>query len=344
VVKIPQQRQNILKLLDDPSERDEVVVTSPKQSQSPSTAKLRGKIPPFYISIENHDVALHNCLVDTGVTNNIMPLAVMEALGMSCTKYYETSESIYAIDSRKVPAYGEIKDFYAWITTTPHIITIFNIIVVDLPPAYGVVLGRDWTSMIGGYIMNDGSCMMLPGKEGVMIKVPREPRKPFSFKKKDNELMEDYIDVGIGNYVILDMEHNEILEQVQGLGNQDCLFEGYWRMSFDGACSKSGNGVGIVLLSPNKTMHPHVVRLEFSCTNNEAEYEALIQGMILAQEMKIEHLVVTGDSELVINQVTQRYKIKKERLKLYFKRVNELMESFSSFNISFIPRDKNHKA
>jgi ribonuclease HI len=114
-------------------------------------------------------------------------------------------------------------------------------------------------------------------------------------------------------------------------------------MSFDGACSNSGNGVGIVLMSPSKIMHPHTIRLEFSCTNNEAEYEALIQGMILAQEMKIEHLIVTGDSELVINQVTQRYKIKKERLKLYFKRVNELMESFSSFNISFIPRDKNHK-
>jgi hypothetical protein len=61
--------------------------------------------------------------------------------------------------------------------------------------------------------MNDGSCMMLPGKEGAMIKVPREPRKPFSFKKKDNELMEDYIDVGIGNYAILDMEHSEILEK-----------------------------------------------------------------------------------------------------------------------------------
>jgi ribonuclease HI len=59
--------------------------------------------------------------------------------------------------------------------------------------------------------------------------------------------------------------------------------------------------------------------------------------------MKIEHLIVTGDSKLVINQVTQRYKTKKERLKLYFKRVNELMEYFISFNISFIPRDKNHK-
>jgi hypothetical protein len=135
-----------------------------------------------------------------------MPLAVMEALGMRCTKYYETGEIIYAIDFRKVPTYGEIKYFYAWITTTPHIITVFNIVVVELPPTYGVVLGRDWSYMIRGYIMNDGSYMMLPDKEGAMIKVPHEPKRPFFLKKKDNELMKYYIDVGIVNYVILDME------------------------------------------------------------------------------------------------------------------------------------------
>jgi hypothetical protein len=248
---------------------------------------LRGKIPPFYISVENHDVALHNCLVDTGATNNIMSLAVMEALGMSCTKYCKTGESIYAIDSRQVPAYGEIKEFYAWITVAPHIITIFNIIMVDLPPTYGVVLGRYWSSMIEIYLMNDGSCMMFPGKEGAMIKVPREPRKPFSFKKKDNEPMEDYIDVGIGNYAILHMEHIEILEKIQYMENQENSFEGYWRISFDGACSSSGSGVGVVLVSPGKIIHPHAIRLEFSCTNNKEEYKVLIQGMIIAQEMKI---------------------------------------------------------
>jgi ribonuclease HI len=82
------------------------------------------------------------------------------------------------------------------------------------------------------------------------------------------------------------------------------MFEGYWRISLDGACSKSVIGVGVVLISPNKIMHPHAIRLEFSCTNNEAQYESLIQGMILAQEIKIEHPIVTSDSELVINQVT----------------------------------------
>jgi hypothetical protein len=263
VVKIPQQRHNILKLFDDPYERDEAIVTSTKQRQSSSTTKLRGKILPFYISIENHDVALHNCLVEIGATNNIMPLVVMEALGMSFTKYYETSEIIDVIDSRKVPAYREIKEFYAWITESMHIIIVFNIIVVELHPTYGVVLGRDWKSMIGGYIMNYESCMMIPGKEGVMIKVPCEPRKPFSFKKKEIELMEYYIDVEIGNYDILDMEHNEILEKVQGMGNQECLFEGYCRMSFNGSCSKYGNIIGIVLLSPCNIMHPHVCNTGF---------------------------------------------------------------------------------
>jgi len=53
------------------------------------------------------------------VTNNIIPLEVMEALGMRCTKYYEIGKSIYAIDSTKVQSCGEIKDFYAWIMFPP---------------------------------------------------------------------------------------------------------------------------------------------------------------------------------------------------------------------------------
>jgi len=60
--------------------------------------------------------------------------------------------------------------------------------------------------------------------------------------------------------------------------------------------------------------------------------------------MNIEHLIITSDFELIINQVNiQRYKIKKEKLKLNVKRVNELIEYFCSFNISFVPGEKNQK-
>jgi hypothetical protein len=141
VVKIPQQRENILKILDEPSNRIEVVVTNSKHQQKNSTVKPKGKIPSFYITIKNHDVVLHNCLADSGTTNNIMPLSVMEALGMGCNKSYEIGEIIYAIDSRKVPTYEEIKDLSSWITAVPHITIVSTIIIVGFPPTYGVVLG-----------------------------------------------------------------------------------------------------------------------------------------------------------------------------------------------------------
>jgi hypothetical protein len=89
--------------------------------------------------------------------------------------------------------------------------------------------------------MNDGSCMMLPDKGGEMIKFPHEPMTPFSFKKKDNELMEYYIDVGIRNYTILDMKQIGEMEKNQDIENQKNQFEGYWRMSFDVYFSHSGS-------------------------------------------------------------------------------------------------------
>jgi len=73
-------------------------------------------------------------------------------------------------------------------------------------------------------------------------------------------------------------------------------FQGYSKMSFYGACSKSGNGAGIIFKIYAVVIHPHAIRLEVTCTNNEAEYEALIQGMVISLQMKVENLVVTSDS------------------------------------------------
>jgi ribonuclease HI len=69
--------------------------------------------------------------------------------------------------------------------------------------------------------------------------------------------------------------------------SKDNYFVGYWRISFDGACSNSGSRFGIVLKIPKNIVYPHAMILEFPCTNNEVEYEFLIQGIILALEMKI---------------------------------------------------------
>jgi hypothetical protein len=197
-------------------------------------------------------------MVDSGATNNIMSLSIMEVVGLECTKYYEASESIYAIDSRKVPTYGEIKDFCAWISSAPHIKTMFTIIVVDLPTTYGVVLGREWCFPLGGYIMNDGSCMMLPNKEGGLTKVLREQRSHVSFKKKEMEAMENYIDSGLGNYAILSKEDIEVKR------NDSPPFKGFWKMFFDGASSKFRARAGVVF----KNLKEDCILMHLDCNLN----------------------------------------------------------------------------
>ena len=54
-----------------------------------------------------------------------------------------------------------------------------------------------------------------------------------------------------------------------------------WKVYVDGAANQRGSGVGLVQISPKKTIIEKSLRLRFSATNNEAEYEALLQGMAM---------------------------------------------------------------
>ena len=78
---------------------------------------------------------------------------------------------------------------------------------------------------------------------------------------------------------------------------EENYFKGFWRMSFDGASSSLGSGIEIVFKYSYASIHTHAIGLEFPCINNEVEYEALIQGMILFLEMKIENLIIASDFE-----------------------------------------------
>jgi hypothetical protein len=108
------------------------------------------------------------------------------------------------------------------------------------------------------------------------------------FEKKESETFQNYIDVGIGNYVVLNIDQMNLLKQ-----NEENIFQGFWKMSLDGACSKYGIRVGIFFKISQSCIYPHEIRLEFPCTNNEAEYEALIQGLTLALQMQVKDMVVT---------------------------------------------------
>ena len=58
-----------------------------------------------------------------------------------------------------------------------------------------------------------------------------------------------------------------------------------WRVYVDSTANQRGSRMGLVLLSPEKITIEKSLRLDFLATNNKAEYEALLVGMVMVQKM-----------------------------------------------------------
>ena len=85
----------------------------------------------------------------------------------------------------------------------------------------------------------------------------------------------------------------------------------------DGALNQRGSGVGLVLISPERIIIEKALRLDFSATNNEAEYEALLMGMTMVRRMGGKSVEVFSDSRLVVGQVQGEFEAKDERMQGY---------------------------
>ena len=80
------------------------------------------------------------------------------------------------------------------------------------------------------------------------------------------------------------------------------------------------------------------------CTNNEAEYLALIAGLKVAKNKKLDSLEVYIDSELVAKQVNGEYRVKSPNLKKYYKEAANFRKKFDSLEFIHVKRHKNTKA
>jgi ribonuclease HI len=114
-------------------------------------------------------------------------------------------------------------------------------------------------------------------------------------------------------------------------------------MHFDGAFSRAGKGVGIVIESPSGQEFKFAYRLEFDATNNVAEYEVFLLGLELCKDMGVKCLNIKGDSDLVIQQLKNKFACKSERLIRYKNAIWDSMESLDALNLIDIPREQNFK-
>ena len=118
----------------------------------------------------------------------------------------------------------------------------------------------------------------------------------------------------------------------------------HWKVYVDGAANQRGSGVGIVLISPDGAAIEKSLRLGFSATNNEAEYEALLQGMTMVQRLGGRVVEAFLDSRLVVGQVMGELEARDARMQEYLGQVKRLQTSFDSFNLTHIARSANTHA
>ena len=104
-------------------------------------------------------------------------------------------------------------------------------------------------------------------------------------------------------------------EKLVGTISQYCLPT--WKLYVDGTSNQKGSGVGLVLMSPEKVVIEKFLRLDFSATNNEVEYEALLEGMAMVQRMGGKFIKLFLDSRLVVGQVRGEFEAKDERMQGY---------------------------
>ena len=98
--------------------------------------------PPFLLTFEIYNINVHNCMVDSRASSNVIPLSVCRRLNV---KYTLCETHITQLDHSIVKVLGEIKDVQIRMASNPSIYQIIGIFVADILDAYGLFLSRDWS-------------------------------------------------------------------------------------------------------------------------------------------------------------------------------------------------------
>jgi ribonuclease HI len=318
-----------------------------------------GVVAPFYISLNIHDLILHNAMLDSGASHNLMPKAVMEKLGLEVTRPYK---DLHSFDSSKVRCIGLIKDLCITLVQIPAKSMVMDVVVVDIPPKYGILLSRSWGAKLKGTLQLDMSYATIPVfgqqrrlyRETLMKYMVSSQEKPHNYplysahsdldsfilyndgdmEEQIAQLEEDTLDPKEGQE-ITEAKRKEIVISEE-------LPAEFWSMDFDGAVSKEGAGAG-VWLHNNKSRYSesHSYKLNFQCTNNIAEYEALMLGLKLLKKVGAKQIMVRGDSELIIKQIKGEYAAKHPRLRAYRNVVLDALQCFTEIDLQVMPRGQN---
>jgi ribonuclease HI len=115
-----------------------------------------------------------------------------------------------------------------------------------------------------------------------------------------------------------------------------------WTIFCDGSWGTFGAEAATVLVAPSKVRTCYAVKLDFSCTNNIAEYEALLLGLQKLKAMGITWAILKTDSQVISGHVDKSSKARDPKLEKYLDAVRRLEASFEGLFVKNIPRGNEH--
>jgi ribonuclease HI len=125
--------------------------------------------------------------------------------------------------------------------------------------------------------------------------------------------------------------------------------EKVWTIHCDGAWCHAEVGATVIITSPTGVKHRFAARLSFAlesdrCTNNIAEYEAVILGLCKLRALDVTTCIVKIDSKVVVGHVEKEYSAKDPALMQYLTAVRSLERQFKGFTLQHVDRARNEEA
>ncbi|MHB8869306.1 MAG: Nif3-like dinuclear metal center hexameric protein [Thermoleophilia bacterium] len=151
-----------------------------------------------------------------------------------------------------------------------------------------------------------------------------------------------------GTARLFDLEEagGEARERLLGVLVDDRAGERVYLLHTDGASrGNPGPGaIGVVLEDEDGNVLEELGARIGTATNNQAEYQALLTGLETALDRGVSRVRVLSDSELLVRQLRQEYKVKNEQLKELYLQARSLIQRFERVEIKHVSRDQNARA
>lgn len=226
-----------------------------------------------------------------------------------------------------------------------------DIVVVDIPSKYGMLLSHSWGEKLQGSLQLDMSY--------ATISVFGQPRKLYretlmkymvSSDEKPQNFPIHSMHSDMDSFILYNAEHDNKEITAKDLkyitaDTKNIFHESLWHLDFDGSVNRLGVCAGVWIHNmENNHVEGHAFILNFKCTNNMAEYEALILGLQLVRKLGGKRVSIMGDSELIIKQINGEYFVNNPRLGQYRDIVLDLIKDLLETNFAAILRKQNMQA